>query len=210
MQKIVKKNLIKEGDDKLNTLVLEETEMGDVPMDVYQKLANDRILFICNTLTDEMATDIVATILLKDAEDPDRKITLFINSEGGNIRNAFMIYDTMQMVSSPIETVCIGEACDEAAIILMGGTKGMRLATKNSVITVSQLFHDWMTHADLKDAKKLLEQSTVDNKRIMEILSKSSGKSIKQVIKDFDRRVFLSPKQAIKYGFIDKEVKHAK
>ena len=190
----------------LNTLVLESTENGDLPLDVYQKLANDRILFICNSISDELATDIVATLLLKDAEDSDNKITLFINSEGGDIRNALMIYDTMSMIEAPIETVCIGSAMDEAAIILAGGTPGLRFATKNSVIAVSQLVHDWYTHSNLTDAKKILDQSMIDNKRMMEIIAKASGKSIKQVTEDFERRVFFNANQAVKYGIIDKVI----
>ena len=190
----------------MNTLVIEETENGEMPLDVYQKLANDRILFICSQITDELATDIAATLLLKDAEDSDKKITLFINSDGGDIRNALMIYDVMSMVHAPIETVCIGSAMDEAAIILAGGTPGSRLATKNSVIAVSQLVHDWYTQANLTDAKKILDQSLSDNKRMMDIIAKSCGKTIKQVSEDFERRVFMNANQAVKYGIIDRVI----
>ena len=177
-----------------------------MPLDVYQKLANDRILFICNSITDELATDIVATLLLKDAEDCESKITLFINSEGGDIRNALMIYDTMSMIEAPIETVCIGSAMDEAAIILAGGSPGLRFATKNSVIAVSQLVHDWYSHSNLTDAKKILDQSMTDNKRMMEIIAKACGKPVKQVTEDFERRVFFNANQAVKYGIIDKVI----
>ncbi len=194
----------------MNTFILESTELGDIPIDVYQKLANDRILFLCNQITDIVATDIVATLLLKDAEDSEKKITLFINSDGGDIRNALMIYDIMSMLQCPIETVCIGSAMDEAAIILAGGSPGMRLATKNSVIAVSQLVHDWYSHSNLTDAKKILDQSMSDNKRMMEILSKACKKSIKQVSEDFERRVFMNAKQAVKYGIIDKVIAIAK
>lgn len=194
----------------MNTFILESTELGDIPIDVYQKLANDRILFLCNQITDIVATDIVATLLLKDAEDSEKKITLFINSDGGDIRNALMIYDIMSMLQCPIETVCIGSAMDEAAIILAGGSPGMRLATKNSVIAVSQLVHDWYSHSNLTDAKKILDQSMSDNKRMMEILSKSCKKSVKQVSEDFERRVFMNAKQAVKYGIIDKVIAIAK
>jgi len=189
----------------LNTLVLESTEHGDFPVDVYQKLSNDRILFI-NAITDETATDIAATLLLKDAEEPGKKITLFINSVGGDIRNVFMIYDMMQMIESPIETVCIGAAMDEAVVLLASGEPGMRFATKNCRIAVSQLVHDWITHANLTDAKKILNLAVTDNKRMMEVLAKCASKSVKQVTTDFDRRVFMSAPQAVKYGFIDKVV----
>ena len=190
----------------MNTLLIESTENGDIALDVYQKLANDRILFICNQITDELDTDIVATLLLKDAEDPESKITLFINSDGGDIRNALMIYDVMCTIEAPIETVCIGSAMDEAAIILAGGTQGLRFATKNSVIAVSQLVHDWYTHSNVTDAKKILDQSLSDNKRMMEILAKSCGKTAKQVSLDFERRVFMNANQAVKYGLIDKVI----
>jgi ATP-dependent Clp protease protease subunit len=190
----------------LNTLVLETTEHGDLPVDVYQKLSNDRILFICNAINDQTAADIVATLLLKDSEDSEKKITIFINSMGGDIRNALMIYDMMKMIDSPIETVCIGAAMDEAAIILAAGAPGMRFATKNSRIAVSQLVHDWITHANLTDAKKILDLSIRDNKRMMEILASCTGKTIKQVMEDFDRRVFMNANQAAKYGLIDKVV----
>jgi ATP-dependent Clp protease protease subunit len=191
--------------------MFENTENGEVAIDVYQKLANDRILFLCNQITDNVATDIIATLLLKDSEDPEKKITLFINSDGGDIRNALMIYDIMCMIQAPVETVCIGSAMDEAAIILAGGAHGMRLATKNSIIAVSQLVHDWYSsYSNLTDAKKILDQCVSDNKRMMEIISKSCKKPLKQVMDDFERRVFMNGKQAVKYGLIDKVIATAK
>lgn len=190
----------------MNTFVLEQTEIGDIPIDVYQKLANDRILFITDAITDELATDMVATLLLKDAEDSDKKITIFINSDGGDIRNAFMIYDVMKILSAPIETICIGSAQNEAAILLAGGTKGMRFATSNTVIAINQLVHDWYMQTNLTDAKKLLEQSQIDNRRLLEILSKATGKTMKFLREDLDRQVFFNANQAIKYGLIDKIV----
>jgi ATP-dependent Clp protease, protease subunit len=190
----------------MNTLVLEETEHGKQPMDVWQKLADNRVLFISDFLSDEVATDITATLLLKDQEDPNRKITLFINVDGGDIRNAFMIYDIMQIIECPVETVCIGSAIDEAVIILAGGTKGLRFATKNAIISVSQLSNNFMTHTNLTDANGLMEQLNKDNNRLLEILAKTSNKSVKKIKQDFDRRVFMTPTQALKYQFIDKVI----
>ncbi len=190
----------------MNTIVTEMTDHGELPVDIYQKLSNDRILFICDVIDDKLATDIVATLLLKDSENPDEKITLFINSEGGDIRNVLMIYDMMCLIQAPIETVCIGSAMDEVAIILAAGTPGMRFATKNSVISINQLTHDWVNYSDLTDAKKVLDQFLSDNKKMMEILAKSCGKTYKQVIENFNRRVFMNCNQAVKYGLIDKVV----
>lgn len=188
----------------LNTLVLEETENGEMPLDVYQKLANDRILFITDYIDDRIATDLTATLLLKDHEDNEKKITLFINSPGGDIRNAFMIYDVMTLIHAPIETVCMGAAMDEAALILVGGAKGMRLATKNSIISISQLVNPWHMHTNLTDAKNLMDQFNIDNNRLVEILAKASGKTVKQIKTDFDRRSFFTAQKALKYGFVDK------
>lgn len=187
----------------MNTLVLEQTEHGDVPVDVYAKLSQDRILFLSEDLHDELATDMVATLLLKDSEDPEKKITLFINSHGGDIRNAFMIYDVMSMIQAPVETVCIGAAMDEALILLSGGEPGMRFSTPHAIISATQLLPGLHMHTDLPGAEAVMQQHKLDNDRLMEILSKTSKKKISQVRKDFDRRVFLSAKDALKYGFID-------
>jgi ATP-dependent Clp protease protease subunit len=188
----------------LNTLILEQTEFGEMPVDVYQKLSGDRILFIAEYLDDRLASDIVATLLLKDSEDSEKKITLFINSHGGDIRNSLMIYDVMSVISAPIETVCTGAAMDEAIILLAGGTPGMRLATPHAIVSATQLVHNFHMHADLPGAKALFEQEKLDNQRLMEILAKTTKKTVAQVKKDFDRRVFFNAKSALKYGFIDK------
>jgi ATP-dependent Clp protease, protease subunit len=191
----------------LNTIVLEQTEMGDIPLDVYQKLSNDRILFITGDVDEKIATDICATLLLKSHEDEEKKITLFINSNGGNIRDVFMIYDMMQMIDAPLETVCVGSAADEVAILLAAGEPGMRLATKNSLISVGQLEHRYGMHANMVDAKKYMHMTEEDNKRYLSVIAETTGKDYKQVTQDFDRRVFMNASRALKYGLIDKIVK---
>jgi len=194
----------------LNTVVLEQTEMGDMPLDVYQKLSNDRILFVTGEIDEKNATDICATLLLKSHEN-DGKITLFINSHGGSIRDAFMIYDMMMMIDVPVETVCVGEALDEAALILTAGEPGMRLATKNSILAVSQLEHKyWAMHANMVDAKKYLQMAEEDNKRYLSVIAETCDKSYKEVEADFDRRVFMNSNRALKYGLIDKVVRFSK
>jgi ATP-dependent Clp protease protease subunit len=194
----------------LNTLITESTEHGDISVDIYQKLSDDRILFICNDIDDKLATDIAANLILKDGEDPDKKITLFINSDGGDIRNALMIYDVMNMVQCPIETVCIGSAMDEAVIILAAGTPGMRFVTKNSFIAVSQLVNNWSQFSDLTEAKQNLNQSINDNKRMMDIFSKAMGRSSKEVMAAFERRVFMNASQVVKLGLVDKIIMSTK
>lgn len=201
-----KRNASKGSEINLNTIVIEKTEEGDMPIDVYQKLANDRILFITDIIDTTVASEITATLLLKDAENPDEKITLFINSEGGNIRDVLMIYDTMNMISAPIETICIGSAMDEIVVLLAGGTPGMRFATKNSTVSTSQLVHDWMARVNMTDARKYLEMCIADNKKMMSIIAKGAGITLKQAMSDFERRLFMTAAQAKKYGIIDKVI----
>ena len=194
----------------MNTIVTETTEQGEIVIDIFQKLSNDRILFISGDIDDNMAADVSATLLLKDSEDSDSKITIFINSRGGDIRNALAIYDMMSIIKSPIETVCIGSAMKEAVIILASGTPGMRFATKHSVICVGQLVNSMMQHSDLTDAKSLLAFSISDNRKMMDIFAKKTKKKLSQVMSDFERLVFMDSKQALKYGFIDSIVKFNK
>lgn len=194
----------------MNTFITETTDFGDIPIDIYQKLSNDRILFLSDYIDDKLATDIVANLILKDKEDPKHKITLLINSSGGDIRSTLMIYDIMKMIKAPVETVCIGSAMDEAAIILAAGKPGMRLATKHSIIAISQLVNNWVAFSDLAGAKKNLDQSVSDNKRMMEIFSKCTKKTLKSIMSDFERRVFMNATQAAKYKLIDKVVRFSK
>ena len=194
----------------MNTIVTEMTEQGEIAVDIFQKLSNDRILFISGDIDDNMAADVSATLLLKDNEDSSSKITMFINSRGGDIRNALAIYDMTSMIQSPIETVCIGSAMKEAVIILASGTPGMRFATKHSIICVGQLINSMMQHSDITDAKSLLSFSISDNKKMMEIIAKKTKKNLNQVMSDFERLVFMDSQKALKYGFIDSVVKYNK
>lgn len=191
----------------MNTLITQQSEFGEFPVDIYSKLSNEsRILFIDKFIDDELATDIVATLLLKDSENNEDKITLFLNSEGADIRSAFMIYDMMCLIDSPIETVCIGSVMNEVVMILTAGTPGMRYATKNSVISPSQLFYDRNQFSNLDDAKILLEQFKNDNKRMMTIIAECTGKTLTQVITDFERKQFMTANNALKYKLIDKVI----
>jgi ATP-dependent Clp protease protease subunit len=190
----------------MNTLVIEGEENEEVSVDVYQKLAADRILFLSEFVDSQIASDMVATLMLKDMEDAEKKITMFINAEGGDIRAIFMIYDAMKMISAPVETVCVGVALEQVALILAAGKSGMRVATKNSIIGISQLSHDWSRHSDMTEAKQALEQGVADNKKFLAALGEETGKTPKQLSEDFARRSFVNPGQAVKYGIIDKVV----
>lgn len=188
----------------MNTTLLEHTDFGDIPVDIFSKLSNDRrILFLNDRITDEIATELSATLLLKDMENNEEKISLFINAEGGDIRAILMIYDTIKMLVSPLETICCGSAMNEVVLLLAAGTKGMRSATPNAVISPSQLIHDQSYISDLIDAKSAMDRSIRDNKNFMTAFAKATNKKINTVMKDFERKKFLNAKQAKKYGIID-------
>lgn len=140
---------------------------------------------------------------LKEMQNKNEKISIFINAEKGDIRAIFMIYDTMCLLKSPIETICIGSAMDEVVLLLAAGTKGMRFATENSMIVVSQLIHDKSYYSNLTDAKSILDRSIQDNKDFMKELAKLTSKKTKSIMKYFERKQFLTATEAMKYGIID-------
>ncbi len=189
----------------MNIFITEDPDSGQPPIDIYSKLARDRILFIGN-IDDKEASDIMATLILKDLEDPVNKITLVINSMGGDIRNIFMVYDILQMIQAPVETICVGDAMDEAVLLLAAGTKGMRYATPNAVICPNQLVQDKYMQANLDNAKDMLARITRDNKNLMAIYAKITGKKAAVITKDLDKQQYLDAKQAVAYGWIDKVV----
>lgn len=191
----------------MNTIICEQNEHTEIFLDVYTKLASDRILFINGAIDDNISTDIIATLLLKDYEDSNKKINLFINSDGGDIRSCFMIYDIIKIISSPIQTICLGSASDGAAMLLAAGTPGMRFCTENSVITFNQLTTDSIYYSNLTDAQSILKRCLDDNDKMMKIISKCTKQPYKNIIKKFDRRVFMKSQDALKNGFLDKVIK---
>jgi ATP-dependent Clp protease protease subunit len=187
----------------LNTVITEKTPAGETSFDVFSKLANDRILFLSDFIDDRVATDIVATILFLDQQDPKRPISLYINSDGGDVRSVFMIFDVINLLQSPIHTVCLNCASFSSAILLAAGTKGKRFATKSSLICLGQLNNDMLSYSDLTTAKINFEVLKRDNKKIFETLAKLTGKTSARVHKDCERKMFLNAKQAKRYGLVD-------
>lgn len=187
----------------MNSLVLEESEFGIEPVSVYSKLAENRILFISNMITEELAGDIVATLLLQFEEDQNKNISMFINANGADIRDTFMIYDMINMLGVPIETICVGEANDGAALLLAAGAKGKRYATENAMISIAQLNEGSYDLTNLTEAKATLDRLKVDNKNFITAIAKNVGKNYSEVLGDLEKRKYFSAKQAKAYGLID-------
>ena len=191
----------------MNTLVLEEHGEHEIVVNVYQRLADNRILFIDSIIDDRVAVDITANLLMKDIQDPVNKISIFLNSYGGNVRSIFTIYDMMKIIRAPIEVICMGAAFSEAILILAAGTPGMRYATPNAMICPSQISYGGSHYSDLTDAQITMSQIKLDNKKFIEALAKNIGKSTKEVMEDLARRQYFTPQQSKNYGIIDGIVK---
>ena len=175
------------------------------PIDIYSKLAEDRVIFV-GDLTDQEASDIVATLLQKSFEDPTEKITLLINSTGGDIRNAFMIYDTMNMIGCPIETICLGDAWQEAVLLLAAGNKGARYASKSATICPSQLEQRRYMHTDIAGVRDIMGRVQRDNKNFIAALAKATCKKTSVLMKELDRQQYLSASQAKAFGIVDQVI----
>lgn len=188
----------------MNTVITEKNDRGEeISYDVFSKLVDSRILFLYDYITDDIATDVVATLLHLDHLSDNEKISLYLNSEGGDTESVFMIYDIMKLVKAPIATYCIGSAFGGSALILSAGKKGMRYATKSSVIKINQLAHSYSKYSDMVSAEILLEHSKKENKKFLDAMHSCTGKSLKVLTRDTERDLYMSPDSAKKYGIID-------
>ena len=180
----------------------ERTSQGLREHNPYSKLFEERIIFLGVQVDDASANDVMAQLLTLESMDPDRDITMYINSPGGSFTALTAIYDTMQFVKPDVQTVCIGQAASAAAVLLAAGTKGKRLALPNSRILIHQPYVEG-GRGDLIDleiqANEILRMRTV----MEQMLAKHSGRDAEQVHKDIDRDKILSAEEAKDYGIID-------
>jgi ATP-dependent Clp protease, protease subunit len=184
--------------------VIESTPRGERSWDIFSRLLRDRIVFLGTEVNDDVANIVVAQMLFLESEDPDKEITLYINSPGGSITSGLSIYDTMQYVRCPVATVCLGMAASMAAVILAAGTKGLRKALPNSRLIIHQPLGGFRGQAtDIEiHAKEILFL----RQRLNEILAKHTGQATEKIKQDTDRDNFLSPEDAVRYGLIDNVV----
>jgi len=187
-------------------MVIEQTSRGERSFDIYSRLLNERIVFLGTPVDDQIANLIVAQLLHLESEDPDKDVQIYINSPGGSVYAGLAIYDTMQFIKPDVQTTCIGMAMSMGSVILMGGTKGKRFALPNSKILIHQGsagFHGQPTDIEIQ-AKEV-----INLKRLMEeITSKHTGQSIERVAKDMDRDYYMTSKEAVEYGIIDRVIEH--
>ena len=189
-------------------MVVEQTNRGERAYDIYSRLLRDNIIFIGYPIDDNVANLVTAQLLFLEAEDPDKDISLYINSPGGSITAGMAIYDTIQFIRPDITTYCIGQAASMAAVLLAAGTKGKRFALPNSRVLIHQPslggLSGQATDIDIQ-AREILRMREITN----EILAKHTGQSFEKVQRDVERDFIMNAEQAKEYGVVDEIiVKH--
>jgi ATP-dependent Clp protease protease subunit len=182
-------------------MVIESSSRGERAYDIYSRLLRERIIFLGDTVEDNVANLVIAQLLFLDAEDPERDISLYINSPGGIITSGLAIYDTMQYVRAPVSTICIGMAASMAAVLLAAGAPGKRFALPHSRIMIHQGSGGFRGNTpDVMIQVKEMETLVNTNH---EILSRHTGRSVERIVADTSRDYFMSPTEAKEYGIID-------
>ena len=186
-------------------MVVEQTSRGERAYDIYSRLLKENIIFLGTPIDDTVANLIIAQLLFLEAEDPERDISIYINSPGGSITAGLAILDTMAFVRPNIVTICVGQAASMGAVLLAAGTKGKRFSLPNSRIMIHQPSMQGLAGqaADIDIyAKEILRMREILNK----ILSDASGQSMERVARDVDRDYIMSSEQAVDYGIIDRVI----
>ncbi|MBK9316347.1 MAG: ATP-dependent Clp endopeptidase proteolytic subunit ClpP [Acidobacteria bacterium] len=188
-------------------MVVEQTARGERAFDIYSRLLKDNIIFIGTPIDDTVANLVVAQMLFLESEDPDREISLYINSPGGSVTAGMAIYDTMQFVRCPVTTFCIGQCASMGAVLLAAGTKGRRFALPNSRILIHQPSAGGIG-GQATDIKIAAEEILRLRERLNEILAHHTGQSVENIERDVERDRIMSASQAREYGIIDQVIKH--
>ena len=184
-------------------VVLEERELKAVAVDIYSRLLMDRIIILGTEIDESIANTIMAQLLYLNSMDNKKPIQMYINSPGGSVVAGLQIYDTMQMIKAPVQTICTGMAASMAAVILAGGRKGMRGALPNSSIMIHQPMGGAVGQAS--DIAIANERIQFYKSRLYGILAEHTGQTMEQIVKDGDRDCWFTAFEAKKYGIIDKE-----
>lgn len=181
--------------------VLESTSRGERAYDIYSRLLKDRIIFLGEEVTDVTASLTVAQLLFLEAEDPEKDISLYINSPGGSVTAGMAIYDTMQYIKCDVSTICLGMAASMGAFLLAGGAKGKRYALPNSEIMIHQ--PSGGAQGKATDINIVAEEILKVKKRMNEILAANTGKTVEEITRDTERDYYMTAQEAKDYGLID-------
>jgi len=184
--------------------VIERSARGEREYDIYSRLLNERIIFLGTPVDDQIANLIVAQMLHLESEDPDKDISLYVNSPGGSVYSGLAIYDTMQFIKPDVQTICVGIAMSMGALLLAGGAKGKRMALPNAKILIHQVSSGFQGQAtDIEiHAREIIDV----RRRLDEIIALHTGHDIEKVKQDTERDYFMSSEEAKDYGIIDRVI----
>ena len=183
-------------------MVVEQTSRGERAFDIYSRLLNERIVFLGTPVDDQIANLIVAQLLHLESEDPEKDVSIYINSPGGSIAAGFAVYDTMQFIKPDVSTLCVGMAASMGAFLLAAGAKGKRFALPNSDVMIHQPLGGFQGQASDVEihAKYILSL----RQRLNQLMAMHTGKPVEQIARDTERDNFLTAEQARDYGIVDK------
>ncbi len=186
-------------------MVIEQTPRGERSYDIYSRLLKERVIFIVGQVEDHMANLVVAQLLFLESENPDKDISLYINSPGGSVTAGLAIYDTMQFIKPDISTLCIGQAASMGAVLLAAGTKGKRYSLPHSRVMIHQPLGGYQGQAmDIEiHAKEILKI----REQLNQLLANHTGQSIETIDKDTERDNFMGADTAVEYGLVDEVLK---
>jgi ATP-dependent Clp protease protease subunit len=187
-------------------MVVEQTSRGERAFDIYSRLLNERIIFLGTPVTEDIANLIVAQLIHLESEDPDKDVSIYINSPGGSVYAGLAIYDAMQFIKPDVQTICVGVAMSMGALLLAGGAEDKRMALPNSKILIHQVsggFSGQATDIEIH-AKEIIDV----RRRLDEIIAKHTGQPLDKVAKDTERDYFMSAEEAKEYKIVDRVIEH--
>jgi len=185
-------------------MVIEQTSRGERSFDIYSRLLNERIIFLGTPVDDQIANLIVAQLLHLESEDPDKDISLYVNSPGGSVYAGLAIYDTMQFIKPDVQTICVGIAMSMGALLLAGGAEGKRMALPNAKIMIHQVSGGFSGQAT--DIEIHAREALAIRRKLDEILAHHTKQPFDKVSKDTERDYFMSSEEAAEYGIIDRVI----
>ncbi|UWP59229.1 ATP-dependent Clp protease proteolytic subunit [Ruminococcus gauvreauii] len=183
--------------------VIEQTSRGERSYDVYSRMLSDRIIFLGEEVNDTTASLIIAQLLFLEGQDPDKDISLYINSPGGSVTAGFAIFDTMNYIKCDVSTICVGLAASFGAFLLAAGTQGKRFALPNAEIMIHQPAISGGIKGPASDIKIMSDYMQKNKQRLNQLLAKNTGRTIGEIERDTDRDNFMTAEEARAYGLID-------
>ncbi|MBO5484392.1 MAG: ATP-dependent Clp endopeptidase proteolytic subunit ClpP [Lachnospiraceae bacterium] len=184
--------------------VIEKTSSGERSYDIYSRLLQDRIIFLCNEVNDDVASLVVSQLLFLESQDPNKDISLYINSPGGSVSAGFAIYDTMNYIKCDVATYCMGLAASMGAFLLAGGAKGKRYAMPNAEIMIHQ--PSGGAKGQETEIRIVAEQILKTRERLNQILAENTGKPLELIAQDTERDNYMTAEEAKAYGLIDQVI----